>query len=181
MIRVAILTVSDSAALGKREDVSGPAVHRRCEQLGWSVVAEEVVPDDEGAIAARLRDWADGLTASLILTTGGTGVSARDVTPEATRSILDKDIPGIVELMRSKGLEQTKFSVLSRAMAGTRKRSLIVNLPGSPRGAVHSLGVIEHLVPHIVDLLEGRTEHSANAKLKTVEETQREAETSQDV
>ena len=142
---------------------------------------QDVVPDDESAIARRLRSWADSSIASVILTTGGTGVSARDVTPEATRSVLDREIPGIAELMRSKGLEQTKFSVLSRAVAGSRKQTLILNLPGSPKGAVHSLDAIQDLVPHVLDLLEGRTDHSADAKLKTVVETQGSLGTSQDI
>lgn len=165
MIRVAILTVSDSAVRGTRENTSGPAIRKRCEELGWRVAEEDLLPDDQSAIARRLGDWADASVASVVLTTGGTGVSARDVTPEGTRSILDREIPGMAELMRSKGLEQTNFSVLSRAIAGTRKRTLIINLPGSPRGAVHSLNTIAHLVPHVVDLLEQRTEHSTSAKL----------------
>lgn len=160
MISVAILTISDSAAAGTREDLSGPAVRERCGELNWRVVQIATVGDDEKAIADHLRQWADNSAASLILTTGGTGVSARDVTPEATRSILNREVPGLAELMRAKGLEQTKFSVLSRAVAGTRKRSLIVNLPGSPRGALYSLRAIEDLAPHVIDLLEGHTEHS---------------------
>lgn len=159
MIRVAILTISDSAATGRREDLSGPAIQEHCQKLGWPVAATAVVPDDATAIAQQLRAWIDTSTASLILTTGGTGVSPRDVTPEATRGVIDREIPGLAELMRAKGLEQTKFSPLSRAVAGTRKNTLIVNLPGSPRGALHSLEIIAELVPHIVDLLEGRTEH----------------------
>jgi molybdenum cofactor synthesis domain-containing protein len=159
MIEVAILTVSDSAAAGTREDISGPALRRRCEELNWPVPAAAVVPDDEAAIAAQLIDWADNKRASLILTTGGTGIAVRDITPEATRRVLKKEIPGIAELMRLKGMEQTKYSVLSRSIAGTRNQSLIVNLPGSPRGALHSLQAIEGLVEHIVDLLQGKTEH----------------------
>jgi molybdopterin adenylyltransferase len=159
MIRVAILTVSDSVASGIRQDLSGPAIHQHCQKLGWPVVATAVVPDDASAIAEQLRAWTIESTPSLILTTGGTGVSPRDVTPEATRSVIDREIPGLAELMRAKGLEQTKFSPLSRAVAGMRNTTLIVNLPGSPRGALHSLQIIAELVPHIIDLVEGRTEH----------------------
>jgi molybdopterin adenylyltransferase len=159
VIRVAILTISDSAVAGTREDASGPALRARCEELNWEVVRTDVVPDEQTIISERLKLWADQRFATVILTTGGTGVSARDVTPEATRAILDREIHGIAELQRSKGLAQTKFSVLSRAVAGTRNRTLIVNLPGSPKGALHSLAVIEHLVPHVVDLLAGKTQH----------------------
>ncbi len=127
--------------------------------MQWPVVATGVVADDPSAIAEQLRIWADASTASLILTTGGTGVSPRDVTPESTRSVIEREIPGLAELMRAKGFEQTKFAPLSRAVVGTRKTTLIVNLPGSPKGAVQSFETIADLVPHIIDLLEGRTEH----------------------
>jgi molybdenum cofactor synthesis domain-containing protein len=159
MIRVAILTVSDSVAAGTRADESGPALRRRCEELNWPVIKAAVVPDDEAKIAAQLEEWADKEDISLILTTGGTGVALRDVTPEATRGILHREIPGIAELMRAKGMEQTKYSVLSRSVTGTRNRSLIVNLPGSPRGALHGLQVTEPLISHIIDLLQGKTQH----------------------
>jgi molybdopterin adenylyltransferase len=180
VITVAILTISDSAVAGTREDLSGPALVARCQELSWSVVSTRTVADSEAAIAQELRTWADESLAAFILTTGGTGVSARDVTPEATRRVLDKEIPGVAELMRTAGLEQTKLSVLSRGVAGTRNRSLIINLPGSPRGALHSLNAIQHLVQHVVDLLEGRTQHASvrGAKLKTVMETQQSAGTS---
>ena len=159
MITVAILTVSDSAVAGTRADVSGPALEQRCRKLGWTVETRRTVPDEEEAIARSLGEWADGSVASLILTTGGTGIAPRDVTPEGTRRVLDRELPGLAELMRIRGLEQTKFSVLSRALVGVRKQSLIVNLPGSPAGALHSFRVVEDLVPHVVDLLNGHTEH----------------------
>ncbi len=115
--------------------------------------------DERSAIAGAIAEWADEAAAEVILTTGGTGIAPRDVTPEATASVLEREIPGISELMRSRGMEQTKYSVLSRAVAGSRKRALIVNLPGSPSGAVFSLKAIEHLVPHVVNLLHGNTQH----------------------
>jgi molybdenum cofactor synthesis domain-containing protein len=159
MIPTAILTVSDSAIAGTRADASGPALTTRISELGWIVVATALVADSQPDIAAKLSEWSDAGHA-LILTTGGTGLSARDVTPEATRSVLDREIPGIAEWIRTRGMEQTKLAVLSRALAGQRKQSLIVNLPGSPRGALFSLQAIEHLIPHIVDLMHGKTEHS---------------------
>lgn len=159
MIQVAILTVSDSVFAGKREDLSGPALAGLCRELGWDVIASAVLPDDGAAISQKIMDWADGGGSWLILTTGGTGVSARDNTPEATRRVIDRELPGMSELMRAKGLDQTHLSVLSRGLAGTRKLSLIVNLPGSSRGALYSLSVIEGLVPHVLKLLAGETEH----------------------
>jgi molybdenum cofactor synthesis domain-containing protein len=173
MITVAILTVSDSTVAGTREDLSGPTLQKRCEELGWVVTERILTNDDENAIATILADRADRFAASLILTTGGTGVAPRDVTPEATRRVLDREIPGIAELMRFDGRAQTKFSVLSRALAGSRKRSLIVNLPGSPKGALHSLNTIADLAPHAIELLQGRTQHDG-----TVVETQQTRVTS---
>jgi molybdopterin adenylyltransferase len=159
VISVAVLTISDSAASGAREDLSGPALRERCRALHWQVVATGKLPDDAPLIAAQLREWADESVASLILTTGGTGLSPRDNTPEATRYILEREVPGLAEVMRSRGLEQTPYSSLSRAVAGTRKQTLIVNLPGSPKGALFSLSAIEHLIPHAIELLQGKTEH----------------------
>lgn len=160
MIRVVIVTISDSVTAGTREDRSGARLRERAEALGWTVQASEIVPDERDQIADVLRQWADSGRVSAIFTTGGTGVALRDVTPEATRSVIDREIPGLGELMRSEGAKATPFAVLSRAIAGVRGRCLIVNLPGSPKGAVESLDAISKLVPHIVDLLEGRTSHA---------------------
>lgn len=166
MIRAAVLTISDSAHAGTRDDLSGPAVKRRLEEIGWQVAVLEVLPDENEIIAARLTALADGSRISAIFTTGGTGVAARDVTPEATRSIIEKEIPGLGEVMRAHGRNSTPLAVLSRGIAGTRGKALIVNLPGSPRGALESLDAIVELVPHVVALLCGETEHGVPAKPK---------------
>jgi len=164
MIQAAVLTISDSVSLGKRTDLSGPAVRERLEQSGWSVVVREVLPDEAELISERLSALADGNQVAAIFTTGGTGVAPRDVTPEATRAVVEREIPGLAELMRYKGRESTPLAVLSRGVAGVRGKVLIVNLPGSPRGAVESLDAIVDLVPHILDLLRGETEHAALSK-----------------
>jgi molybdenum cofactor synthesis domain-containing protein len=160
MTNAAVLTISDSVSAGTRADKSGPAVRERLEQLGWKVAVVEVLPDEPQQISDRLATLSDGGQVSAIFTTGGTGVAPRDNTPEATRAVLDREIPGFGELMRLRGRESTPLATLSRAVAGTRGRVLIINLPGSPRGAVESLDAIVELVPHVLELLGGQTDHA---------------------
>ena len=160
MTNAAVLTISDSVSQGERSDLSGPAVRDRLEQLGWSVSVMEVIPDEAEQIGTRLATLSDGGQVSAIFTTGGTGVAPRDVTPEATRAVIDREIPGFGELMRAPGQKKTPLAALSRAVCGTRGRVLIVNLPGSPKGAVESLDAIVELVPHVLELLRGHTQHA---------------------
>jgi molybdopterin adenylyltransferase len=160
MIRAAIVTVSDSVADGTREDRSGALLGERVAALGWHVTAQEIVPDEVDRIANVLTRLADSGQVSLILTTGGTGVAPRDVTPEAARTVIQCEIPGLGELMRAEGRKLTPFAALSRSLAGLRGQALIVCLPGSPKGALESLDAIVQLIPHIVDLMEGRTGHA---------------------
>ncbi len=154
-MRVAILTISDSVSRGTHKDSSGPNLRERCAQLGWDVVSEGVLADEPAAIRDRLVSLADGGAVDLILTTGGTGIGPRDSTPEATSEACQKLLPGISELMREEGRKKTPRAVLSRAVAGVRGRVLIVNLPGSPRGAIESLDAVADLLPHALQVLGG--------------------------
>jgi molybdopterin adenylyltransferase len=157
VIRVAVVTISDSAAAGTREDRSGPALQARVGELGWSVTQTKLLPDDAPAITTELIRLSGSV--DVILTTGGTGVAPRDVTPEAVRAAADREIPGFGELMRSEGRKSTKLASLSRGGAASRGETLIVSVPGSPRGAVDSFNAVTELIPHVVDLLHGHTEH----------------------
>lgn len=156
-ISAAVVTVSDSCARGEREDRSGPAVAQLLENLQCSVTAREVVSDDSIKIQNVLIRLAREVR--LIVTTGGTGMAARDVTPEATMAVCDRLVPGVAERMRSEGVKKTPFAALSRAVCGVRGKALILNVPGSPAGAVESLQAVADLIPHSIDLLSGKTEH----------------------
>ncbi len=152
-----VLTISDSSFQRQREDVSGPAVARLLEGAGFKVVHSSILPDDRDQIQARLIECSE--ITRLVVTTGGTGIAPRDVTPEATRAVIEKPIEGIAELIRAEGARKNPHAVLSRAVCGIRGKSLILNLPGSPSGATESLQTVISLLGHMLDLLDGKTGH----------------------
>lgn len=161
MIPAAVITVSDSCYRGERADESGPALARMLVEAGFEVVLERVTADDVEGIRAVLRE---GLAvARLVVTTGGTGISERDVTPEATRPLCERELEGVAELMRAEGLKETKYAALSRSFCGTVGQGVVLNLPGSPRGAVTSLRVVLPLLPHVLSVLGGNCRHEESS------------------
>ena len=153
----AVVTVSDSCSRGEKVDLSGPAVAEALERRGFQVVGQALVADERKLIQEKLIELC--ATVRLVVTTGGTGIAPRDVTPEATRAVCDRLIEGVAEQMRAEGMRKTRFAALSRAVCGVRGKSLILNLPGSPAGAVESLEAVVDLLPHALELMAGKTEH----------------------
>ncbi len=157
MITVGIITVSDRAARGDYEDKGGPALKKFCEKRGWQVLVQAIVPDDQKVIQRRTVKFSS--RCNVVLLTGGTGITKRDVTPEAVRAIGTKELPGFGEVMRAKSFERFPHAILSRSLAATFGPSLVICLPGSPKGAVECLGYVADAIPHAVELLEGTAEH----------------------
>ncbi|HEX8920394.1 MAG TPA: MogA/MoaB family molybdenum cofactor biosynthesis protein [Pyrinomonadaceae bacterium] len=164
MIRAVVITVSDRCARGEQEDESGAALVELLKELGAEVVATEVLPDDLEPLAERLRFFADRADVNLIMTTGGTGFSPRDNTPEATRAVIEKEAPGLAEAMRMETLKQTPLAMVSRGVSGIRSGALIINLPGSPRGVLESFAIVKPVLSHALALLAGRSHAEALRK-----------------
>jgi len=166
-IRAAILTISDRSSQGERADLSGPALAKLIAQQGWLVANREIVPDELPDIKSKLAEWADSGDVDLVLTTGGTGFSPRDVTPEATLAVISRSAPGIAEAMRAASLQLTPHAMLSRAVAGIRARTIIINLPGSPKAACENLKVAIPVIPHAVQLLNEDPDSEAGHQLQS--------------
>jgi len=165
-LRVGILTISDRSSRGEREDKSGPALKEKIMGIGWLVEGDDIIPDDLPVIQETLVQWADTQRLDVILTSGGTGFSPRDVTPEATQSVIERAAPGLAEAMRAASLKVTPHAMLSRAVAGIRGKTLIVNLPGSPKAALENLDVVLAVLPHAVQLLQEDKRAEAGHQLK---------------
>lgn len=162
-LKVAILTISDKGARGEREDLSGMVIREIMGRLESKVVDYEVIPDEEDMISSKLKEWADGNQFDVIITTGGTGLGPRDVTPEATLAVLDRVVPGMAEAMRAESFRKTPNAMLSRGTAGVRRQTLIINLPGSPRGVQECLEVVLPVLHHAVASIKGQVgEHPAS-------------------
>ncbi len=161
MIKAAILTLSDKGSRGERVDLSGPTLASWLSERAVEVVCVKILPDEADGISAQLIEWADAGICDVLLTTGGTGVSPRDVTPEATLKVLDREVPGIAEAMRANSIKTTPHAMLSRAIAGVRRRTLVLNLPGSPKGAIENLEAVWPAIPHAVKKIQGDMEDCA--------------------
>jgi molybdopterin adenylyltransferase len=162
MIKVAMITISDKGARGQREDISKKAIEKILEKLETDVIWYSIVPDEMSSIKSALIEAIEVHQADLVLTTGGTGFSRRDITPEATRAVIEKIVPGISEIIRIESFKKTPHAILSRAIAGIRGKSLIINLPGSPKGVQESLAVILKALPHGIDILKGEADECGN-------------------
>ena len=160
--RLAILTISDTGSRGERDDASGDAVSEIMAREGFNEMSRDIVPDEAELISARLREWCDSGEVDIVLTTGGTGLGPRDVTPEATRAVIDIEVPGIAEAMRMETLRNTPFAMLSRSVVGVRSGCLIINLPGSPKGVRECLETAVPAVPHALEMVKGWRGHPAD-------------------
>lgn len=164
VIRAGVVTISDKAAAGERKDTSGPLLAGLLRDMGVRVVVQNVVPDEPDKIRRALTDLTDAGEIDLVITTGGTGLTPRDVTPEATRDLIEREVPGLAEMLRFEGYKQTPRAVLSRGVTGIRRRTLIINLPGSPRAVRDGMDTLAPLLPHAVQMLRGEdTEHAPEA------------------